>query len=214
MLVLIPVVYFFFHIRAIFWVFLPVQYWSFYGTLKIDKIGSIMPFFLSPHISVLPIFKHFLIELECWNSRCGLGPPFFMRLFSNFCNRVPLPPKESPPPKKKVIFLIYCVILMKFEIQHSNMFTNNNRDRKLWIEDPLPTPPGAPPPSFSKTTNSSFIVRYWLNFETQHIPMLTKNNWDRNVWMEAPLPPGGSSPSKRLILHLLSDFYQMWKIIF
>ena len=36
---------------------------------------------LSPHISVPSIFKHFLIKLECWNFRCGLGPPFCMRLF-------------------------------------------------------------------------------------------------------------------------------------
>ena len=41
-----------------------VQYLSFYGTLKIAKIGFRMSFFLSSHISVPPIFKHFLIELE------------------------------------------------------------------------------------------------------------------------------------------------------
>ena len=61
-----------------------VQYWGFYSILKITWSGSRMSFFLSPHISVLLIFKHFLIELECWNFPSGLGPPFCMRLFRIF----------------------------------------------------------------------------------------------------------------------------------
>ena len=39
-----------------------LKYWSFYWTLNMTKIGySTSFFFLSPHISVPPIFKHFII---------------------------------------------------------------------------------------------------------------------------------------------------------
>ena len=48
-----------------------------------NRQNWIYDFHVSPHISVPPIFKHFLIELECWNFWC-LGLPFCMRLFRFF----------------------------------------------------------------------------------------------------------------------------------
>ena len=70
------------------------------------------------------------IELECWNFGCVLGPSFCMRGFLNFWNRGPLkPPGALKPPTVK--FFIYWTILMKFEIQHFHMLTNNNWDRNL-----------------------------------------------------------------------------------
>ena len=53
-----------------------------------------------------PIFKHFLIQLECWNFDCGLRPPFCMRIFRIFQIRplyLPWDPRKNfaPPPKKK-----------------------------------------------------------------------------------------------------------------
>ena len=103
-----------------------VWYSSFYITLKITKIGSKLSFcFLSPHISVPPIFKHFLIEQEYWNFRCGLGPSFCMKHFQIFGIRSlcfpwgPLKEFCPCPPQKKVKFFIYCEIFMKYEIQQS-----------------------------------------------------------------------------------------------
>ena len=118
---------------------------------------------LSSHISVTPIFKHILIELECWNFRWGLGAPFCLRLFRFYSNTVPLlhsgPPNFfCPPPPPRVKFFIYCVILMKFET-HFHMFTNNNGDINLWIGAPLPP---VSPPSLKKSI-SSFTSRFLWN---------------------------------------------------
>ena len=66
---------------------LRLKFSIFYGTLNVAKIGSRMRFFLSYKFFFLsPIFKHFLIELECWNFGSGLGPPFCMqgRIYKNF----------------------------------------------------------------------------------------------------------------------------------
>ena len=109
MLMLIPFVYFFFHVRAIFRLFWPVLFWSFHGTLKITKIRSRMSF--SPFSSVLPIFKHSLIELKCWNFQCGLGPPICMRLFKIFEIGFLSPPSGLPeriwlPPKSQIHHLL------------------------------------------------------------------------------------------------------------
>ena len=66
-----------------------------------------------------PIFKHFLIQLECWNCGCGLRPPFCIRIF-RFFEIEPLcspwdPQKEFCPPPPKVKFFIYWPILIKFD---------------------------------------------------------------------------------------------------
>ena len=70
-----------------------------HGTLKITKIRSRMScffFFFLLQILVLPIFKHFLIELECWNFGCMFRLPFCMRIFRFFSNQAPLPPSGPP----------------------------------------------------------------------------------------------------------------------
>ena len=66
----------------------------------------------SSHAAVPPIFKHFLIELECWNFRCVMGPPFCMGLFLIF--KIGSLPLNS----LKVKFFIYYTFLIKFEMQH------------------------------------------------------------------------------------------------
>ena len=55
--------------------------WEFENCQNWIYVEGLSLLFLSPHISVLLIFKHFLAELECWNFRRGLVPPFFMRFF-------------------------------------------------------------------------------------------------------------------------------------
>jgi len=57
-----------------------------------------------------PIFKYFLIQLECWNFGCGLRPLFCIRIFS-FFEIGPLSPhwdpqKECCPPKSKILHLL------------------------------------------------------------------------------------------------------------
>ena len=51
-----------------------------------------------------------LIELECWNFRCRLGPPFEWGFFRIFWNRGnPYPPCSLKPPKVKFSFMIlFC----------------------------------------------------------------------------------------------------------
>ena len=73
-----------------------------------------------------------------------------------------------PPPSffsliKKVKFFIYCAILMKFEIQHFYMLSNNNWDRYLWLGAPNP---GFPPPHFLKKFKFFIYGAIWLKFET------------------------------------------------
>ena len=72
--------------------------------------------------SVSPISKQFLIEMECWNFRCGLRPPFCMnKAFSNFLNRVLLSPSglpESiwPPQKSNSLFIMWFWLNLKHDI--------------------------------------------------------------------------------------------------
>ena len=58
-----------------------------------------------------PIFKHFLIQLECWNFGCGLRPPFCIRIFRIFEIGPLCPPWDPqtefcPPPKRKILHLL------------------------------------------------------------------------------------------------------------
>ena len=58
-------------------------------------------------LKVPPIFKHFLIELKCWNFRCGLGPPFCMPLFfSNFWNYFTSPPSAPLTPTSQILHIL------------------------------------------------------------------------------------------------------------
>ena len=119
------------------------------------------------------------------------------------------------PPKFK--FFIYCMILLKFEIQYFHIFTNNNGDKNLWIEAPLP-PQGPPPPHFSKKAKFFIYCAILIQFETQDFHMFTKNIRDRNLWMEALLSPGvpSSPPLKKVkfFIYILCNFYEIWNIIF
>ena len=57
-------------------------------------------------------FKHFLIELGCWNFGCRFVPPFSMRLFSNFWNWTPYPLWGGlKPPQKSPIFKHFLIQL-------------------------------------------------------------------------------------------------------
>ena len=122
-------------------------------------------FFLSPHILVPSIFKHFLIELGCWNFRCGLGQPLCMRLFRIFVIESPCFPRGplnnfAPPPQKlNYSFIVWFWWNLKKK-KHFHMFTNNNGDTNVWTLQRI-----LPPTPFTKKSNSSFIARFWLNLK-------------------------------------------------
>ena len=67
-----------------------------------------------PFISFLNLFylfKHFLIELGCWNFGCRLGPPFYMGLFKFFLNWSPTLMGGLKPLQKSPIFKHFLIQL-------------------------------------------------------------------------------------------------------
>ena len=93
---------------------------------------------------IVPIHRFFFLILYC-----------FSRHTRTYCNN-PGPPKEFGPPKVK--FFIYCLILMKFEMQPFHMLTNNSWDKNLWIRAPsLSAPLGTPRKNFAPPKVKFFI---------------------------------------------------------
>ena len=88
------------------------------GTLKIAKTVSRVSFFFlsffpsssSSHF-ISPICRHFLIELECWNFRCGLEPQLCRRLFRIFEIGFPLHLAGFLKSGHPSLFVVFSVVL-------------------------------------------------------------------------------------------------------
>ena len=189
----------------------------FMGLWKSPKfdLGFLSFFFLFPDISVPSIFKHFLVELGCWDFGYGFVPLFMKSI-----------PPATPwrglkPPKKSDQFPRF---LKTFQLSYNAAIFSVGWDHHfVWgffefLKSGPSAPLGAPRKNLAPPKVKFFIYcPILIKFKTKHFHMFTNDNWDINLWIGAPLPHGPLPPpffQKSKILHLLCDFYEIWNTTF